>query len=210
MQDVPTRVSSNRNIQATPSPYFSISTSLEWKINQRTAPSTQIEQEIVVDDTDIVADRILEAENSEQDEPIDDKIKNSPTAALTISNQKMKQLPTPQLYISQGQLLAGKSINVRVRLPQGNSHLAVKLWLEDCQTRNLLYTPHLLTNLTPNNNGELEVITKLDIPFGCLEIRLEAIAINTSSLIESHKCTIQRTVIPPDIPNIPLDAILGM
>ena len=122
----------------------------------------------------------------------------------------MEQLPTPQLYISQGQLLAGKSINVRVRLPQGNSHLAVKLWLEDCQTRNLLYIPHLLTNLTPNNNGELEVITKLDIPFGCLEIRLEAIAINTSSLIESHKCTIQRTVIPPDLPNIPLDAILGM
>ncbi|MEM9924222.1 MAG: hypothetical protein AAF915_10815 [Cyanobacteria bacterium P01_D01_bin.50] len=210
LQDVPTRVSSNRNIQATPSPYFSISTSSEWKINQRTAPSTQIAQEIVVDDTDIVADNILETENSEQDKLIDDKINNSPTVELAISNQEMEQLPTPQLYISQGELLAGKSINVRVRLPQGNSHLAVKLWLEDCQTRNLLYTSHLLTNLTPNNNGELEVTTKLDIPFGCLEIRLEAIAINTSSLIESHKFTIQRTVIPPDLPNIQLDAILGM
>ncbi|MEO1377491.1 MAG: hypothetical protein AAFW70_25070, partial [Cyanobacteria bacterium J06635_10] len=210
LQDVPTRVSSNRSIQATPSPYFSISTSKEWKINQKIAPSTQIAQEIVVDDTDIVTDPMLGAENSKEDKPIDEEIKNSSTAALAISNQKMEQLPTPQLYISQGELIAGKSINVRVRLPEGNSHLAVKLWLEDCQTRNLLYTPHLLTNLTPNNNGELEVITKLDIPFGCLEIRLEAIAINTSSLIESHKFSIQRTVIPPDLPNIQLDAILGM
>ena len=211
VEDVPTIVSSNINIQAPPSPYFSISTSSEWEINQvSTGPSTQIAQEIVVDDTDIFADNILEAESSEQNQPPDDKIENSSTTGLTTSIQKIEQLPIPQLYIRQGELISGKSVHVRVLLPPGDSHLAVKLWLEDCQTRYLLDGPHLLSNLTPNNNGELEVITKLNIPFGCLEIRLEAIAINTSTQQESHKFTIQRTVIPPDLPNIQVDTMLGM
>ncbi len=70
--------------------------------------------------------------------------------------------------------------------------------------------PHLLTNLTPNKNKQLEVITKLNVPFGCLEIRLEAVAINRSTQQESHKFTIQRTVIPPDLPNIQVDAMLGI
>lgn len=198
------------DIQATPSPYISISTSSQWQVNQITAPSTQIAQEIVVDDTDIFADDILTAEKSEPDEAIDNKTENSLSSALTISTQKLEELPTPQLYIQQGELISGKSLNVRVRLPEGNSHLAVKLWMEDCQIRHLLDGPHLLTNLTPNKNQQLEVITKLNVPFGCLEIRLEAVAINRSTQQESHKFTIQRTVIPPDLPNIQVDAMLGI
>ena len=209
-EQVSTNVSSSVNIQATPSPYLSISTSSGWDINQITTPSTQLAQEIVVDDTDIFADDILGAENSQSNQPIEKPIETSSSTALTISTQKIEQLPTPQLYIPRGELVAGKSLNLRVRLPEGNSHLAIKLWLEDCQTRILLDGPHLLTNLTPNNNNELEVITKLNIPFGCIEIRLEAIAINTVTQQESHKFTIQRTVIPPDLPNIQFDAILGM
>lgn len=209
-QEANTNVSSSINIQPTPSPYLSISTSSGWEINQIPTPSTQIAQEIVVDDTDIFADNILEAKSTEPDEPIEEAIETSSSTALTISTQKIEQLPTPQLYIPQGELLAGKSLNLRVRLPEGNSHLAVKLWLEDCQTRYLLDGPHLLTNLTPNKNKELEVITKLNIPFGCIEIRLEAIAINTATQQESHKFTVQRTVIPPDLPNIEFDTTLGM
>jgi len=197
------------DIQAAPSPYLSISTSSEWQVNQIAAPSNQTAQEIVVDDTDIFADNILEAESSEPD-AIDDETEKSSIAALTISTQEIEDLPIPQLYVPQGELISGKTLNVRVRLPEGNSHLAVKLWLEDTQTRHLLDGPHLLTNLTPNKKQELEVITKLNIPFGCLEIRLEAVAINRSTQQESHKLTIQRTVIPPDLPNVQLDAILGM
>ncbi len=207
---VSSKVSSNINVQATSSPYFSISTSSQWEINQHEAPSTQIAQEFVVEDTDNVTDNTSEAQSSQPDEPIDNKKKNSSTITLTTNTQEIEQLPTPQLYVPQGELISGKSLNLRVRLPEGNSHLAVKLWVEDCQTRYLLDGPHLLTNLTPNNKGELEVITKLDIPFGCLEIRLEAIAINRTTQQESYKFTIQRTVIPPDLPKIQLDAILGM
>ncbi|AFY53532.1 hypothetical protein Riv7116_0957 [Rivularia sp. PCC 7116] len=198
------------DIQATPSPYLSISTSSQWQVNQIGAPSNQIDQEIVVEDTDIFADNILTTESSELDEPQKHLAENPSTSALTISPDKIEELPTPQLYIAKRELVSGKSLNVRIRLPQGNSHLAVKLWLEDCHTRHLLDGPHLLTNLTPNKNQELEIVTKLNIPFGCLEIRLEAIAVNTSTLQESHKFTIQRTVIPPDLPNIQLDAMLGM
>jgi len=206
VQEVITNVSSSINIRSTPSPYFSISSGTGWEISQIAAPSTQIAQEIVVDDTDILTDSISHAENSPKDQPI----KKDNTFSITINTQEIEELPIPQLYVPQGELISGKFLNVRVRLPQGNSHLAVKLWLEDCQTRHLLDGPHLLTNLTPNKNGELEVITKLNIPFGCIEIRLEAIAINTTTQQESHKLTIQRTVIPPDLPNIQIDAILGM
>ncbi len=198
------------DLQATPLPYISVSTSSQWQVSQITAPSTQIAQEIVVDDTDIFADDILTAEKSEPDQAIDNKTENLLSSALTISTQKLEELPTPQLYIQQGELISGKSLNVRVRLPEGNSHLGVKLWLEDCQTRHLLDGPHLLTNLTPNKNQQLEVITKLNVPFGCLEIRLEAVAINRSTQQESHKFTIQRTVIPPDLPNIQIDTMLGI
>ncbi len=198
------------DIQATPSPYISISTSSQWQVNQITAPSSQIAQEIVVDDTDIFADDILTVENSESNQAIDDSTEKSSALALTITNQKLEELPIPELYVQRGELVSGKSLNVRVRLPEGNSHLAVKLWVEDCQTRHLLDGPHLLTNLTPNKNQQLEIITKLNVPFGCLEIRLEAVAINRSTQQESHKFTIQRTVIPPDLPNIQFDAMLGM
>ena len=197
------------DIKSPSSPYLSISTSSEWQVSQIAAPSNQIAQEFVVDDTDIFADNILEAETSKPD-AVDEKAEKSSTLALTINTQKIEELPIPQLYVPQGELISGKSLNVRVRLPLGNAHLAVKLWLEDCQTRLLQDGPHLLTNLTPNKNQELEVITKLNIPFGCLEIRLEAVAINRNTQQESHKLTIQRTVIPPDLPNVQLDAILGM
>ncbi len=53
----------------------------------------------------------------------------------------------------------------------------MKLWVEDYQTRWLLDGPHLLTNLLPNVLGGLEVMTQLKIPFGCLEIRIEAITL---------------------------------
>ncbi|MEA5596374.1 hypothetical protein [Rivularia sp. UHCC 0363] len=207
-QEVTQNVSSSLSIQSTSFPYFSISSNSGWEISKIATPSTQIAQEIVVDDPDTFADNIPIVE-TQTDRPIDEPLKKL-SALCVIGTQNIEQLPIPQLYVPQGELISGKALNVRVRLPQGNSDLAVKLWLEDCQTRHLLDGPHLLSNLTPNKNGELEVITKLNIPFGCIEIRLEAIAINIVTQQESHKLTIQRTVIPPDLPNIQFDAILGM
>jgi hypothetical protein len=164
-------------------------------------------QEIVVDDTanepeiGVTQSALFE----QKDEPVPDL-----PISLAITAANSSPLPIPQLHVPEGELIAGKSVRVRVHLPYARSQMAVKLWIEDCQTRWLLDGPHLLKNLLPNSCGDLEVMTQLNIPFGCLEIRLEAIAIDMATQQESHKVTIGRTVIPPDLPTLQLDELLGM
>ncbi|MEH2330535.1 hypothetical protein [Nostoc sp.] len=169
--------------------------------------SAWLAQEIVVDDTDIE----LEGDTTgsytfeEKEQPL-----LYSSSSLPIITAATETLPTPHLYVPEGELIAGKSVIVRVVLPEVPLQVVVKLWLEDYQTRYLLDGPHLLTNLLPNASGGLEVMTQLNIPFGCLEIRLEAIALDLTTQQESHKVTIVRTVIPPDLPNLQLDELLGM
>ncbi|WP_292779167.1 hypothetical protein [Nostoc sp. NMS9] len=169
--------------------------------------SAWLAQEIVVDDTDTE----LEADTSgsytfeEKEQPL-----LYSSSSLPIIAAATEPLPTPHLYVPEGELIAGKSVIVRVVLPEVPLQVVVKLWLEDYQTRYLLDGPHLLTNLLPNASGELEVMTQLNIPFGCLEIRLGAIALDITTQQESHKVTIVRTVIPPDLPDLQLDELLGM
>ncbi|MDF5720783.1 MAG: hypothetical protein PUP91_09910 [Rhizonema sp. PD37] len=122
----------------------------------------------------------------------------------------LESLPVPQLDLPDGELISGKSIMVRVRLVEERPQVAVKLWVEDCQTRRLLDEPRLLTNLLPNFKGGLEVMAYINVPFGCLEIRVEAIAINMATQRESHKVSLHRTVIPPDLPILQLDELLGI
>lgn len=174
-------------------------------------PPAWLAKEIVVDDTDnqVETDASqsspLEQENEQKQQPI----KNL-SLSLAIATANIEPLPVPQLHVPQGELVAGKSIRIRVHLPYVRPQIAVKLWIEDCQTRWLLDGPHLLTNLLPKSSGGLEVMTQIDIPFGCLEIRIEAIAVDTTTQQESHKVTIQRTVIPPNLPNLRLDELMGI
>ncbi|MGI2906288.1 hypothetical protein [Tolypothrix sp. VBCCA 56010] len=176
------------------------------------APHPQIQpswlaQEIVVDDTadESEADTTQSGLLKQKNEPVTDL-----SVSLAIAAANWNPLPIPQLHVPEGELIAGKSVRVRVHLPYVREQMAVKLWMEDCQTRWLLDGPHLLKNLLPNSLGDLEVMTQLNIPFGCLEIRLEAIAIDMATQQESHKVTITRTVIPPDLPTLQLDELLGI
>ncbi|MGF2039047.1 MAG: hypothetical protein RMZ43_027660 [Nostoc sp. CmiVER01] len=172
--------------------------------------SAWLAQEIVVDDTysehnELEANGTKNEFFEEEKQPLLGLSSSSPITAAAI-----EPLPIPELHVPDGELIAGKFIIVRVVLPEVRPQVVVKLWLEDYQTRWLLEGPHLLTNLLPNALGGLEVITQLNIPFGCLEIRLEAIALNLTTQQESHKVTIVRTVIPPDLPNLQLDELLDM
>ncbi len=169
--------------------------------------SAWLAQEIVVDDTDTeLEDDTRESYTfEEKEQPL-----LYSSSSLPIIAAATEPLPTPHLYVPEGELIAGKSVIVRVVLPEVPLQVVVKLWLEDYQTRYLLDGPHLLTNLLPNASGGLEVIAQLNIPFGCLEIRLEAIALDLTTQQESHKVTIVRTVIPPDLPSLQLDELLGM
>ncbi|WP_256875171.1 hypothetical protein [Nostoc sp. C052] len=169
--------------------------------------SAWLAQEIVVDDTDseLEADLIRGYTFEQKEQPL---LNLSPS--LPIITAATKVLPIPQLHVPEGELIAGKFVIVRVVLPEVPPQVVVKLWVEDYQTRWLLDGPHLLTNLLPNASGGLEVMTQLNIPFGCLEIRLEAIALDLTTQQESHKVTILRTVIPPDLPDLQLDELLGI
>ncbi|WP_458368252.1 hypothetical protein [Nostoc commune] len=168
--------------------------------------SAWLAQEIVVDDTysELEADT-KRSYPFEEEQPLLDLSASLPRIAAAIES-----LPIPQLHVPEGELIAGKSVMVRVVLPEVPPQVVVKLWLEDYQTRWLLDGPHLLTDLLPNVSGGLEVITQLNIPFGCLEIRLEAIALDLTTQQESHKVTIVKTVVPPDLPSLQLDELLGM
>ncbi|MEH2166859.1 MAG: hypothetical protein V7K41_09365 [Nostoc sp.] len=174
------------------------------KINMASA---WLAQEIVVDDTDteLEGDTTGSYTFEKKEQPL-----LYSSSSLPIIAAATEPLPTPHLYVPEGELIAGKSVIVRVVLPEVPLQVVVKLWLEDYQTRYLLDGPHLLTNLLPNASGGLEVMTQLNIPFGCLEIRLEAIALDLTTQQESHKVTIVRTVIPPDLPSLQLDELLGM
>ncbi|MFS0516382.1 hypothetical protein ACEYW6_16935, partial [Nostoc sp. UIC 10607] len=169
--------------------------------------SAWLAQEIVVDDTydELEADVTKNYSLEEEKQPMLGLSSSPP-----INTAVIEPLPIPELHIPDGELIAGKFIIVRLVLPEVPPQVVVKLWVEDYQTRWLLEGPHLLANLLPNALGGLEVMTQLNIPFGCLEIRLEAIALDLTTQQESHKVTIVRTVIPPDLPSLQLDELLGM
>jgi len=167
-----------------------------------------LSQEIVIDDLVIELDG-----DSLSDEAIEDN-NHSPLqedeTTPDFSGVMMESLATPQLSLPEGELVAGTSVMVRVKLPEVSSSVVVKLWVEDYQTRSLLDGPHILPDLRSNVWGEGETAIYLKIPFGCLEIRLSAIALNQTTQQESDKFTIIKTVIPPNLPTVEMDEILGM
>ncbi|WP_016949291.1 hypothetical protein [Anabaena sp. PCC 7108] len=165
--------------------------------------TTLLSQEIVLDDLDDIYRPLTNKNNNQspeqQEQPLVDIF--SPVLAF---------LPTPQLFLPNGELLAGKSVKVRLELSEIWSGVAVKLWVEDYQTRGLLDGPHLLKDLRPTSWGNWEAVTHLVVPLGCVEIRVEAIALDLTTQQESRKVTVVKTVIPPDLPSLEPDELLGM
>ncbi|MBD1862677.1 MULTISPECIES: hypothetical protein [Trichocoleus] len=111
-------------------------------------------------------------------------------------------VPNPQLEVQTGELVSGKSVSVRVRMPDLPCRIYVKLWVNDRQTRSLLDGPRWLVDFTPTGLGDLEATTQMTVPFGSLEIQFEAIAIEMATQRESHKVVATRMVVPPDTPTL--------
>jgi len=153
-----------------------------------------LSQEIVVDD-----DEPLPARSTTQ------------TATETQTNPLLlpedEPVPTPELWIGTNELIAGNMVNLRVRIPNLQPKIYIKLWITDCETRSLLDPPRWLTDLIPNGQDDLEVVTSLRVPFGSLEIRFEAIAVEMATQRESHKASLERAVLPPDLPPLSLDEL---
>ncbi|WP_414530418.1 hypothetical protein [Nodularia chucula] len=164
-------------------------------------------QEFVVEDTYTQSTGdVIESHSSVIEEQPTSDLSHTPLIEGSIA----EPLPIPQLYVPDGELVAGTSVRVRVELPVVSPEIVVKVWMKDYQTRWLLDNPHLLRDFLPNPLGNLEVTTKLNIPFGCMEIMVEAIAYHLTTQQESHKVSVVRSVIPPDLPNFQLDELLGI
>jgi len=104
-------------------------------------------------------------------------------------------VPTPSLVVPEGTLMVGKPITVYVRLPQQQPPIYVKLWVNDCQTHSLLDGPRWIVDFASQQAGCLEAFTQLTIPADSREISFEAIAIDVQTQRESHKVTVERSVI---------------
>ncbi|WP_066383743.1 hypothetical protein [Anabaena sp. CA = ATCC 33047] len=173
-------------------------------VEQIKTPLAWLAEEIVVDDME--EEDVSNSYSSQVENTDITDVFSSPEMVGTLT----EPLPIPQLYLPEGELIAGNAVRVRVELPEVSPQVAVKLWVEDCQTRWLLDGPHLLKDLVKSASGGVEVMMQLTIPFGCLEIRIEAIAFNLVTQQESHKVTVLRTVVPPDLPSLQLDELLDL
>jgi hypothetical protein len=161
------------------------------------ADADLVAQEIVVEDE--LDDRTALHQRRAPAEP------EEPPAALILPEDE--PVPTPQLGLPTGELIAGQPITAVVKLPNLMPRIFVKLWLRDRQTRLLLDGPRWLVNFLPTGLGEVEARAQLTVPLGCLELQLEAIAVEMATQRESHKVTIDRLVVPPDLPMLSLDEL---
>ncbi|HEY9698456.1 MAG TPA: hypothetical protein V6D10_14425 [Trichocoleus sp.] len=114
-------------------------------------------------------------------------------------------LPIPTLEVAAAELIAGRTVSVTVKLPDLMPKLWVKLWLADRQNRTLLDGPRWLMDFLPDGFNYLVAATELVIPYGCLEVQIEAIVVEMTTQRESDKVTVARTVVPPQLSTASLD-----
>lgn len=111
-------------------------------------------------------------------------------------------VPIPDLIVPAGELIAGESVSVCVKLPPDSASMYVKLWVKDRQTRSLVDGPRYIMDFSPSGSGTMDAMTQLIVPLGCLEIWFEAVTIDSHRHRESYKATIERVVVPPNLPGL--------
>lgn len=108
-------------------------------------------------------------------------------------------IPIPALELPPRELTAGAALLLRVKLPDLTPRIYVKLWLRDAQSRSLLDGPRWLVDFVPDGHGHLEARLALKVPFGCVELQFEAIAVEMATQRESRKSIALRPIVPPDL-----------
>ncbi len=116
-------------------------------------------------------------------------------------------LPTPELHVPIGELIAGKSIPIRITIPDLAAQLCVKLWFVDYQTRSVVDEPRWLVSFLPDGAGNVEAVTYVSVPMGSVEIQIAAIVVEIPTQRESHRATVERKVVPANLPVLALEAL---
>ena len=114
-------------------------------------------------------------------------------------------VPMPVLELPRAQILAGQAVTVKVQLPELMPRIYVKVWVFDRQSYLILDGPRWITEFTANGLGNVRASIELEIPYGCMEVEFEAIAVEMQTQRESHKISVHRQVLPPAGPLLPLD-----
>ena len=181
----------------------------------------KLEPPIQPDHPPLNREELLEREIVVEDEPqASEPSESQPIGSRTIETQRSHlrtsdmapldlgtTLPTPELLIPTQELAAGEPVLVKIKVNPHSARLGVKLWVQDRQSRSLLDGPRWLMDLNPNKSGELEALTQLVVPFGTVEIRFEAITVDLNSERESHKVSVDRVVVPPDLSDFSEDEL---
>ncbi|MEG4283089.1 hypothetical protein QUB68_08170 [Microcoleus sp. A006_D1] len=114
-------------------------------------------------------------------------------------------VPMPILELPRADILAGQAVTVKVQLPELMPRIYVKVWVFDRQTYLILDGPRWITEFKANGLGNMRSSIELEIPYGCMEVEFEAIAVEMQTQRESHKVSVHRQVLPPAGPILPLD-----
>jgi hypothetical protein len=117
-------------------------------------------------------------------------------------------IPEPELAIARLELVAGQRLEVELRVAAEPTRLCAKIWMTDCQTRTLLMEPMLVTDFIHGFDEVLETCVDMNVPLGCMELQVEAIAIEPISQRESRKVVLRRSVLPPDFLEAEDDSLL--
>lgn len=161
-------------------------------------------QEAVVEDQEsAIAGSLTTIEDDDQYLAITSSNQSNQSETLSIE-QLAKEIPIPLLSVTEGELVAGKTIAVRVKLPPDSNSMYVKLWLQDCQSHYILEGPRNLVEFVRNQDGELESLTQVTVPLGSMEIIFEAVAVDLETQRESYKVTEKRMIVPENLPGIDL------
>ncbi len=151
------------------------------------------------------------------DEPAPQGQKNKNVAAKTTTVVAAEVTPMTPYVLSADEvvpmpvieppreIVAGKPVKVRVQLPELMPRIFVKIWVYDRQTYVILDGPRWITEFKSNGLGNVQATAELEIPYGCMEIEFEAIAVEMQTQRESDKITVHRQVLPPSGPTLPLD-----
>jgi hypothetical protein len=145
-----------------------------------------------------------------EEETIDSPPPPAPVTAETaipdlLQLPKDEPIPLPTLVVPNGKLTSGRAVTLRVRLPEVKSRIYVKLWVHDRQNHMILEEPRWITDFLPLGSGEVETMIQITLPHGALEVQFEAIAVEALTQRESGKVTIERQVLPPSSPMLPLE-----
>ncbi|NEO97725.1 MAG: hypothetical protein F6K58_03260 [Symploca sp. SIO2E9] len=172
----------------------------ERALSDSTANTDWLAQEIVVEDEQLSESQLSSFRGDALGMiALAEQASNHSADEIISPLQLESPIPEPKIFIPTGELTAGESFIVRIKVPAYPSRLYVKLWVQDRQSRSLLDGPRSLVDFLADDAGELEAMTQLTVPYGSLEIRLEAIAIDIYTQRESHKVGVERTVVHPNL-----------